>query len=124
MTARQLCTIVVRALGLWLTLTWLPTIWWRVVSLVEYFATGSVQQLGPSASTFWTTAGWAGELLVFLAGAWMLIDGKELINHFQYVTGRCGRCGYDLMKVAGDKCPECGMEVPERQRRRIASTEP
>lgn len=113
MNSRQLCTLVVRAIGLWISLTYLATVVWDIVAIVQHYSFGDQigREIGVAA-----IASYAAHILVFIAGAWMLIDGKELIDHFQYVTGRCARCGYNLMKVHGAKCPECGLEIPGRSR--------
>jgi hypothetical protein len=31
-------------------------------------------------------------------------------------TGRCPACGYDLVGLVGDDCPECGVAIPEQSR--------
>ena len=78
MNSRQLCTIVVRGIGLWLTLTWFPTVVWRVGSVVRHYL--GADQVGAEPFDLGTTAFYGADLLVFLIGAWMLIDGKELIG--------------------------------------------
>lgn len=32
-------------------------------------------------------------------------------------AGRCPSCGYDLIDLPGDACPECGAHIPEENRR-------
>ena len=109
MDSRQWCTLVVRGLGLWFFVDSFPTVIGGVLQAIK-LATGD----GSPGIDGWYLAGYLGPLLVVLLGGWLFLDGKEVIDHFQFVTGRCPRCGYDLIKVKGDACPECGLE---RQRR-------
>lgn len=47
---------------------------------------------------------------LFYAVSWFaLITGIELLRSLhRHMAGRCVRCGYDLRRVAGATCPECG----------------
>lgn len=113
MDSRALCTIVVRGLGLWMIATTFPTVFWGIVEVVQLATVSGRNNPGVDA---WHLAGSLGTVLIFLVGGWLLIDGKEVIDHFQFVTGRCPRCGYDLIKVKGENCPECGLPRSKRNR--------
>src|SRR5262245_39901973 len=113
MDSRAVCTIVVRGLGLWMIATTFPTVIWGIVQLGQ-LATASGR--GDPSLSPWRLGASAGTVLIFLLGGWLLIDGKEVIDHFQFVTGRCPRCGYDLIKVKGENCPECGLPRSKRNR--------
>lgn len=47
---------------------------------------------------------------IFFAASWFaLFTGFELLRSLRRrMAGRCVRCGYDLRRVVGKTCPECG----------------
>jgi ribosomal protein L37E len=121
MDSRGWCTLAVRGLGLWMAATFFPTVAWGVVVGIRMAV--STPRTGFPGDEGWRLAESLGSVLVFLLGCWLLIDGKEVIDHFQFVTGRCPRCGYDLIKVRGDKCPECGLPRSRKNREDLAGSE-
>lgn len=111
MDSRGWCTLVVRGLGLWFFAEYLPSVIAGIVQAIQ-LASGD----GHPGIDGWYLPGYLGSVLVLVLGGWLFLDGKEVIDHFQFVTGRCPRCGYDLIKVKGDKCPECGLPRLRRNR--------
>ena len=55
--------------------------------------------------------------LQFLLGMYLLFGGRSVLRWcLRGVDSCCLRCGYELEGVRGDKCPECGLEIPTRLR--------
>ena len=72
------------------------------------------------------------ELAVIVMGGIIIVTGIACITGFlacliptpppaltiperRIGMGRCARCGYDVMHVAGERCPECGWLIPRRE---------
>jgi hypothetical protein len=61
----------------------------------------------PSFSGFFGPAIWA-----LAIGVWLLILDHSLLWWLvPPPSGKCPQCKYDLRGLAGDKCPECGLQV-------------
>ncbi len=115
MDARTLATIVVRVFGLYLICNTGPTCVWALVELVRALVADSAPS--PEFSSGWDIAGHLGTGLVFLLGVYMLLDGRQLIDHLLFVVpGRCARCGYDVRSIDSGVCPECGAPIPSRRK--------
>lgn len=120
MDGRTVSTIVVRALGLWMLAWTAPSLISALVYALQFMV--SSDPLGPYDA--WWVASNIGTGIVFLLGAWLFIDGKEVIDHFHFVVpGRCARCGYDARGVKDTTCPECGAPLPKRRHKRVPVTE-
>lgn len=110
MNARGWVTLLVRGLGLW-------SVIYGAAGLLEGFFTrpsraGVIFAGGspPPILTRRDLVALSDEMVWLLAGLYLLIGGKLLINRFcAEVSGRCPKCRYDLKGIApGAPCPECG----------------
>lgn len=46
-------------------------------------------------------------LMTMMKGSYVVVSG-----YFRLSRGRCARCGYMLVNVRSDVCPECGVAIP------------
>lgn len=99
MNAHSQATILVRTIGLVISLIWLRTAAWSVVQIFR-----SVFGLYPEfhkAATLAENVLFAGDVVVFAISLWMLLDGRMVIDHIAGV--RSGRKNVADAPAAGEE---------------------
>ncbi|MFN3167511.1 MAG: hypothetical protein ACE37H_10655 [Phycisphaeraceae bacterium] len=72
-------------------------------------------------SVVFITLALLGAVTGAIAGWWLILRApEEWIGH-RHDTRVCAKCGYDLTANQSGTCPECGKEIPWRQRRYVAT---
>lgn len=98
--------LVIKAIGVYMIVTTIPTIFSQVSWYVIYYATLDAQAPDQWPWMLHNFLHWGFQLAL---GLYLLFGGKWIVNKV-IPSNRpyCPECGYELSKASGGNCPECG----------------
>lgn len=105
--------LVVKAIGLFVTVTALPAVIEKsgyFMAFFEMFFATSARSVGMFRWIYVT--GFAGAVVQLCAGLYLFFRGQWIVN-LCIPSNRpyCHDCGYDISKSHGAVCPECGARL-------------
>lgn len=115
MSSRKWFRLAVKAAGLLIIVQTLPGLMRLFVYHLNWIVKEAMSAGLRSYDWMYVLQSGSGDALLVVCGLYLVFRGEWVVNVCAPQDGLCDVCGYNTSRCRGDRCPECGTELPPRR---------